>query len=187
MSMGVDASIGWLWTSGIIVSGNVGGGFTEGGATIAAGDAYESEVDAGVLSRTRCSSGPPWRAHRAWRVACHHPAGDASGGSPRDHSHPSRRRPHWWAHRLRHHASLPGPHHTISEVGAIGGGQRPLPGEGSLAHHGILLLDERPACTRHILEVLRQPLEKRIISSQPHGCPRSGHAGRTSNTPGGGD
>jgi magnesium chelatase family protein len=38
------------------------------------------------------------------------------------------------------------PHHTISEVGLIGGGQVPLPGEVSRAHHGILLLDERPAC-----------------------------------------
>jgi hypothetical protein len=50
VSMGVDASIAWLWTSGIPIFGNVGGGFTEGRATIAARDAYESEVDAGVLS-----------------------------------------------------------------------------------------------------------------------------------------
>ena len=46
------------------------------------------------------------------------------------------------------------PHHTISDVGLIGGGHLPLPGEVSLAHHGILCLDERPEFTRHGLEVL---------------------------------
>jgi magnesium chelatase family protein len=40
------------------------------------------------------------------------------------------------------------PHHTTSDVGVIGGGQRPTPEEVSLAHHGILVLDEWPACTR---------------------------------------
>jgi magnesium chelatase family protein len=47
------------------------------------------------------------------------------------------------------------PHHTLSDVGLIGGGQVPMPGDVSRAHHGVLLLDERPECTRHILEVLR--------------------------------
>jgi magnesium chelatase family protein len=55
------------------------------------------------------------------------------------------------------------PHHTISDVGLIGGGQRPLPGEVSLACHGLLWLDERPECTRHVLEVWRQPLEKSVM------------------------
>jgi magnesium chelatase family protein len=47
------------------------------------------------------------------------------------------------------------PHHTISDAGLIGGGQVPMPGDVSLAHNGILFLDERPACRRHVLEVLR--------------------------------
>jgi magnesium chelatase family protein len=46
------------------------------------------------------------------------------------------------------------PHHTISDVGVIGGGQVPLVGEVSRAHHGVLFLDERPACRRHVLEGL---------------------------------
>jgi magnesium chelatase family protein len=55
------------------------------------------------------------------------------------------------------------PHHTISDVGLIGGGHVPLPGEVSLAHHGGLLLDELPECRRHVLEVLRQPLEESVL------------------------
>jgi magnesium chelatase family protein len=44
------------------------------------------------------------------------------------------------------------PHQTISDVGLIGGGQVPMPGEVSLAHHGVLFLDARPECTRHVLK-----------------------------------
>ena len=52
------------------------------------------------------------------------------------------------------------PHHTISDVGLIGGGLVPLLGEVSLAHYGICLRDARPELRRHALEVLREPIEK---------------------------
>lgn len=56
------------------------------------------------------------------------------------------------------------PHHTISETALVGGGINPMPGEISLAHNGILFADELPEFSKHTLEVLRQPLEDRVIT-----------------------
>ena len=57
-----------------------------------------------------------------------------------------------------------GPHHTISQVALVGGGNTPQPGEISLAHNGVLFLDELPEFTKSTLEVMRQPLEDRRIT-----------------------
>src|SRR5205814_3414073 len=77
---------------------------------------------------------------------------------------------HSVAGKLQHETSListrpfRSPHHTISDVALVGGGGFPQPGEISLAHNGVLFLDELPEFKRTVLEVMRQPLEERAVT-----------------------
>lgn len=91
---------------------------------------------------------PPLSADEALEVAAiHSVAGLLRGQAPTRRVRPFR-----------------APHHTASDVGLVGGGRMPTPGEVSLAHHGVLFLDELPEFGRRSLEALRQPLEDGVVA-----------------------
>ncbi len=101
-----------------------------------------------MLAKRLPSILPPLSLHEALETTkIHSVAGRLKGGSSLLYSRPFR-----------------SPHHTISDIALVGGGNVPQPGEISLAHNGVLFLDELPEFKRTVLEVMRQPLEERRVT-----------------------
>jgi magnesium chelatase family protein len=103
-----------------------------------------------MLARRMPTILPPLSADEALETTSIHSVGGKLNGSAR--------------HGLVATRPFRAPHHTISDAGLCGGGSNPLPGEISLAHNGVLFLDELPEFRRQVLEVLRQPLEEGRIT-----------------------
>jgi magnesium chelatase family protein len=103
-----------------------------------------------MLARRMPTILPPLSADEALETTSIHSVGGKLNGSAR--------------HGLVATRPFRAPHHTISDAGLCGGGSNPLPGEISLAHNGVLFLDELPEFRRQVLEVLRQPLEEGHIT-----------------------
>ena len=93
---------------------------------------------------------PPLDEHEALEVAAVYSVAGTGSGS--------------WARDDFHQRPFRSPHHTASAAALVGGGSTPTPGEISLAHHGVLFLDELPEYPRKVLEVLREPLESGSIT-----------------------
>ncbi len=103
-----------------------------------------------MLARRMPTILPPLSADEALETTSIHSVGGKLNGAAR--------------HGLVATRPFRSPHHTISDAGLCGGGSNPLPGEISLAHNGVLFLDELPEFRRQVLEVLRQPLEEGCIT-----------------------